>query len=174
MKKISKLFAILAVLLFAASCQNTAIDNGQTIDNGAFTVTATIVTPDATRVTYDVDNVGHTITPAWTVGDEIIGFDDADQTFTFLVDAVDGSGRATLDLNGYVPGGATKLYAIYYPGKAVSDFGGSASDYTLAVDLGTQGAVLNDASPVLMCATAAITAGHWPSSRCSALHWGCR
>ena len=159
MKKISKLFAILAVLLFAASCQNTAIDNGQTIDNGAFTVTATIVTPDATRVTYDVDNVGHTITPAWTVGDEIIGFDDADQTFTFLVDAVDGSGRATLDLNGYVPGSATKLYAIYYPGKAVSDFGGSASDYTLAVDLGTQGAVLNDASPVLMCATAAITAG---------------
>ena len=161
MKKTIKFFAILAVLLFAASCQNTDIDNGQAIDNGSFTVTATIVAPDATRVTYDVDNeTTHTITPAWTVGDAIIGFDDADHTFTFTVASVDGSGRATLDANGYVPGAATKLYAIYYPGKTVSDFGGSASDYTLAVDLSSQaGAALNDNSPVLMCATADITAG---------------
>ena len=161
MKKTIKVFAILAVLLFAASCQNTDIDNGQAIDNGSFTVTATIVAPDATRVTYDVDNeTSHTITPAWTVGDAIIGFDDADHTFTFTVASVDGSGRATLDANGYVPGAATKLYAIYYPGKTVSDFGGSASDYTLAVDLSSQaGAALNDNSPVLMCATADITAG---------------
>ena len=160
MKKTFKLFAILAVLLFAASCQNTDIDNGQTIPDGSFTVTATIVTPDATRVTYDVDNDAHTITPAWTVGDEIIGFDDADQTFTFTVASVDGSGRAMLDANGYVPGTATKLYAIYAPGKSVSDFTGSGSATKLAVDLGAQTGVLDDDSPVLMCATATITAGN--------------
>ena len=161
MKKTIKFFAILAVLLFAASCQNTDIDNGQAIDNGSFTVTATIVAPDATRVTYDVDNeTTHTITPAWTVGDAIIGFDDADHTFTFTVASVDGSGRATLDANGYVPGAATKLYAIYYPGKTVSDFTGTGASTKLAVDLTTQGGgALNDASPVLMCATADITAG---------------
>ena len=160
MKKISKLFAILAVLLFAASCQNNGLDSEQSL-TPTLNITATISEPDATRVTYDVDNaVSHTITPAWTVGDKIIGFDDADQTFTFTVESIDGSGRASLDLGGYTQGTATKLYAIYYPGKTVSDFGGSASDYTLAVDLGTQdGAALTDDSPVLMCATADITAG---------------
>ncbi len=161
MKKTLKLFAILAVLLFAASCQNSDIDNSQTIADGSFTVTATIVTPDATRVSYDVDNAStHTITPAWTVGDKIIGFDNDDHTFTFTVSEVDGSGRASLDLGGYSPGAATKLYAIYYPGKTVSNFSGSGTATTLAVDLSTQdGAKLDDHSPVLMCATADINAG---------------
>lgn len=161
MKKTLKLFAILAVLLFAASCQNSDIDNSQTIADGSFTVTATIVTPDATRVSYDVDNAAtHTITPAWTVGDMIIGFDNDDHTFTFTVSEVDGSGRASLDLGGYSPGAATKLYAIYYPGKTVSNFSGSGTATTLAVDLSTQdGAKLDDHSPVLMCATADINAG---------------
>ena len=159
MKKIA-ILSIFAALFCAVSCQENGLDNGQDIKNG-LKVTAVIPQYDDTRVTYEVDNeTSHTITPAWTVGDAIIGFDDADQTFTFTVASVDGSGRATLDANGYVPGAATKLYAIYYPGKTVSDFGGSASDYTLAVDLSSQaGAALNDNSPVLMCATADITAG---------------
>ena len=159
MKKTIKLFAILAVLLFAASCQNKGLDGGQTL-RPELSITATIAQPDASRVTYDVDNeTTHTITPAWTVGDEIIGFDDADQTFTFTVDAVDGSGRAVLDLGGYTQGTATKLYAIYAPGKAESDLVGTGEATTLAVNLGTQNAVLDDDSPVLMCATAEITAG---------------
>ena len=160
MKKSLKLFAILAVLLFAASCQNNGLDGNQSLQP-TLKVTATIVTPDATRVSYDVDNAStHTITPAWTVGDKIIGFDDDDQTFTFTVSAVDGSGRASLDLGGYSPGAATKLYAIYYPGKTVSNFSGSGAATTLAVDLSTQdGATLDNHSPVLMCATAEINAG---------------
>ena len=160
MKKSLKLFAILAVLLFAASCQNNGLDGNQSLQP-TLKVTATIVTPDATRVSYDVDNAStHTITPAWTVGDKIIGFDDDDHTFTFTVSSVDGAGRAVLDLGGYAQGSATKLYAIYAPGKTESNFSGTGEATTLAVDLSTQdGAALNDNSPVLMCATAEITAG---------------
>lgn len=156
MKKISRFVSILAILLFAVSCQNSDIDGGQTIDNGKLNLTATIVSPDATRVTYDVDNAStHTITPSWTVGDEIIGWDDQGETFTFSVAAVDGSGRATLDAGSYVPGAATKLYAIYSPDNVEGDIAGGK----LSVNLGTQSGVLDDDSPVLMCATAEITAG---------------
>ena len=156
MKKISRFVSILAILLFAVSCQDSDIDGGQTIDNGKLNLTATIVAPDATRVTYDVDNAStHTITPSWTVGDEIIGWDDQGETFTFSVAAVDGSGRATLDAGSYVPGAATKLYAIYSPDNVEGDIAGGK----LTVNLGTQSGVLDDDSPVLMCATAEITAG---------------
>ena len=161
MKKTIKLFSILAILLGAVSCQNNNLDNGQIIDDGKLTVTATIVTPDATRVTYDVDNeINHRITPAWTVGDEIIGFDDDDHTFTFTVETVDGSGKAVLSDGGYTPGSATKVYAIYYPGKNPANFTGSGASTKLAVDLTSQDdAVLDDSAPVLMCATAEISGG---------------
>lgn len=160
MKKTIKFFAILAVLLFAASCQNKGLDGEQSLQP-TLKITATISAPEASRVSYDVDNAStHTVTPAWTVGDKIIGFDDDNHTFTFTVSAVDGSGRATLDLDGYSQGAATKLYAIYYPGKTVSDLSGSGEATTLAVDLSAQdGATLDDNSPVLMCATAEIVAG---------------
>ena len=161
MKKIYNSILLLALMLGAVSCQDNGLDDGQVIDNGKLTITATIVTPDATRVTYDVDNDAHTITPAWTVGDKIIGFDNDGHKFTFTVSKVDGgTGRAVLNTGAYAKGGATKIYAIYAPGYEPEDFGGSASDYTLDVDLGTQNlAVLTEDSPVLMCATADITAG---------------
>ena len=153
MKKSIYLLPILALLLCAISCQNNGLDNGQAIDNGKLTLTATIVAPEQTRVTYDVDNeTTHTVTPSWTVGDKIIGFDDQGATFTFEVTAVDGSGKATLDDGGYTPGVATKLYAIYAPGKLATDI----SAGKLAVNLGTQSGTLNAASPVLMCVTADI------------------
>lgn len=154
MKKTIKLFAILAVLLFAASCQNSELDNGQTINDGKLTLTATIALPEQTRVTYDTSDPT-VITPSWTIGDKIIGFDNQNQKFTFEVTAVDGSGRATLDDGGYTPGPATRLYAIYAPGKNESNI----IDNKLAVDLGSQSGELNDDSPVLMCATAEINAG---------------
>ena len=163
MKKTIRLFAILAILLGVVSCQDNELDNGQVIDNGKLTITATIETPDATRVTYDVDNeVNHKITPAWTVGDKIIGFDNAtpeNHTFTFTVESLDGT-KAVLSDGGYAPGNATKLYAIYYPGKTPANFTGSGASTKLAVDLTTQNdAVLNDNSPALMCATGTIEAG---------------
>lgn len=157
MKKTIKLFSILAILLGAVSCQDNELDNGLVIDDGNLTITATIVKSEATRVTYDDTTTPNTITPAWTIGDKIIGFDDADQKFTFTVSSVDGAGRASLDLGSYSPGAATKLYAIYYPGKAESDISVLGED-KLVVDLSTQnGAELNESSPVLMCATAEIT-----------------
>ncbi len=155
MKKTTKLLSILAVLLFAASCQNSDIDGGQTINKGKLNLTATIVSPDATRVTYAVDNESlHKVTPSWSVNDKIIGWDDLGQTFTFTVTAVD-AGRATLDAGTYVQGSATKLYAIYSPDNVEGDIAAGK----LAVNLGTQSGVLDNDSPVLMCATAEITAG---------------
>ena len=161
MKKTIRVFALLAIILGAGSCQENSLDNGQVIGNGQLTITATIAQPEATRVTYDVDNeTSHTITPAWTLGDKIIGFDDDDHTFTFTVESVDGSGRATLSDGGYTPESATKAYAIYYPGKTTANFTGSGASTKLAVDLSSQaGAALNDNAPVLMCATADISGG---------------
>lgn len=159
MKKTIKFFAMLAVLLFAASCQNKGLDGEQSVA-GKLNLTATIVTPEASRVSYDVDNaVTHTITPSWTVGDKIIGWDDQGEAFTFEVASVDGTGRAVLDDGGYVAGSATTLYAIYSPGKTASDIVGSGVARTLSVDLGAQSGVLDDGSPVLMCATATIAGG---------------
>lgn len=158
MKKI-KALSILAILLFAVSCQNNGLDNDQALNKGKLNLTATIVSPENSRVTYDVDNTTtHTITPSWTVGDKIIGWDDEGQTFTFEVSSLNGD-RAILDDGGYVPGGATKLYAIYAPGKLVTDFGGTGAARTLAIDLSAQDGELDDTAPVLMCATATISAG---------------
>ena len=158
MKKSIYLLPILAILLCAVSCQDNGLDNGRTINDGKLKLTANIVSPEDTRVSYDVDNSAHTVTPAWSVGDELFGFDDAGQTFTFTVESLSGS-SATLNDGGYTPGTATKLYAIYYPGKTVSDLEGDGAARTLAIDLTAQDGILDETSPVLMCATAAITAG---------------
>ena len=158
MKKSIYLLPILAILLCAVSCQDNSLDNGRTINDGKLKLTANIVSPEDTRVSYDVDNSAHTVTPAWSVGDELFGFDDAGQTFTFTVESLSGS-SATLNDGGYTPGTATKLYAIYYPGKTVSDLEGDGAARTLAIDLTAQDGILDETSPVLMCATAAITAG---------------
>ena len=157
MKRTIKLFSILAILFGAISCQENGLDKGQLIDDGNLTITATIVKPDATRVTYDVDNAStHTVTPSWTVGDELFGFDNQGNTFTFTVASIDGTGRAVLDDGGYTPGTASKLYAIYAPGKTVSDLGGEGAARTLAIDLTAQDGTLDDDSPVLMSATSDI------------------
>ena len=160
MRKITSLFAMAVLLLCMAACERETI----TPDNGLmpeYKVTATIEDPNATRVEYTVDNTENTIAPKWKENDSIFGFDDQGNTFTYKVASVDpGTGEATMALVGdYDSGTATKAYAIYYPGKEVTDLDGSGADQTLAVDLSSQTGVLSTSSPVLMCATADITAG---------------
>ena len=155
MKKTFRFSAILAILLVAASCQN---DLNQ--DN-TLKATASIANPSLSRVTYTVNNAAseECVTPVWTVGDKLFGFDSNGALFTFEVESVDGSGRAILNTGAYAPAGDETLYALYAPGYNTGSFAGSGAARTLTVDLSSQSGSLNDASPVLMCATATISAG---------------
>ena len=161
MKRIVTILSVAALLASLTSCEreNLAPDGGLNPD---FKVTATIEPVDnTTRVGYTVNNTENTVTPVWQENDQIFGFDDQGNTFTYRVSAVDdGTKEATLALVGeYTPGAASKAYAIYYPDKTVSNFEGSGAARTLAVDLSAQSGALNTSSPVLMCATADITPG---------------
>ena len=154
MKNVVKTLSVLALLLGVASCQISSVDDGVLI-NEQLSVTAVIDETSATRVTYTVDNeVAFTITPTWTVGDKIIGFDDKGVKFTFAVETAEG-GEAGLNVGTYVPGEATKLYAIYAPGSTVDQI----VNEELTIDLSAQDGALNNSSKVLMFATAAIEAG---------------
>ena len=121
MKKAIKLFSILALLLCVVSCQISNVD-GVLTDDG-FKVTAVIDNSDATRVSYAVDNEAYTVTPTWTVGDKIIGYDDKGETFTFTVESIEGD-IAVLNVGEYVlcDCGASKLFAFYAPGCTEADF----------------------------------------------------
>ena len=154
MKRAVKTFSVLALLLCVVSCQVSSVDDGVLI-NDKLSVTAVIDETSATRVTYQVDNeVAFTITPTWTVGDKLIGFDDKGVKFTFTVES-EADGTAALNVGTYVPGEATKLYAIYAPGATVDQI----VNEELTIDLSKQDGALNANSKVLMCATAAIEAG---------------
>ena len=154
MKKFTALFSLLALLLCVVSCQISGVDDSVLVGN-SLTATAVIDPSDATRVSYAVDNeIAYTITPNWTVGDKIIGFDDKGVKFTFTVEET-ADGVAALNVGTYAPGSATKLYAVYAPGLSEDDIVGGE----LPVDLSTQNGLLNDASKVLLNATAEIEAG---------------
>lgn len=154
MKHVVKTLSVLALLLGVASCQISSVDDGVLI-NEKLSVTAVIDETSATRVTYTVDNeVAFTVTPTWTVGDKIIGFDDKGVKFTFTVET-EADGTAALNVGTYVPGEATKLYAIYAPGMTEDQI----VNQELALDLSAQDGALNTHSKVWMCATAAIEAG---------------
>ena len=153
MKKMTKLFSILALLLCVVSCQISNVDNGVLTDNG-LKVTAVIDNSDATRLNYDVDNTAYTITPTWKVGDQIIGMDDKDQAFTFTVESV-SEGVATLNPGTYTGEQAHELFAFYAPGVTQADFG----TLSLNVPLNPQTGVLDDEIPVVLSAKATINNG---------------
>ena len=152
MKKIS-ILSILALLLCVVSCQISGIENGVLKDG--FKVTAVIDNSDATRVSYAVDNEAYTITPTWSVGDNVIGFDDKGVNFTFTVESLDG-GTAVLNVDGYTPGDATKLYALYAPGSSVAEF----AEGKLTVGFNPQDGALNDESKVLMSSVGTLADGN--------------
>ncbi len=152
MKTVSKLFTAAAIAFAAVACQ--VIDEGQIVTR-QLEVTATIAEDDESKVDYDVNNTSNTISPKWHTSDPIIGFDDKGQTFTFTV--VEGGGKyATFDTGSYDSEGATKLYAIYAPGKKDTDFDGEGPAKTLSINLASQYGVLDGSAPVLMCATGTI------------------
>jgi len=149
MKNLMKTLTALCLVLFAFSCQND-VDSIK-LSNGTLKVTAKMASP-ATRITYGVTD--ELIQPGWEVGDEIFGWDDAGQTFTFTVSSVDSeTGDAQLDIGTYVPATATKLYAVFYPGKDAS----LIIDNQISVDISTQTGSLNSFTPVFMLATASIS-----------------
>ena len=152
MKKIT-LLSILALLLCVVSCQISGIENG--VLNDGFKVTAVIDNTNATRVSYAVDNEAYTITPTWSVGDKIIGFDDKGETFTFTVESLDGE-KAALNVADYTPGDATKLYALYAPGSSVAEF----AEGKLTVGFNPQDGALNDETKVLMSSVGTLADGN--------------
>ena len=145
MKKLTYLLSLLALVFCAASCQDKGLDANQDL----VSISAVISDPVASRVTL-ADNET-TLRPSWTVGDEIIGFDEAGTTFTFTVTDV-VAGRATMSAGGYAPVDGRKVYAIYAPGKSASDI----SESQLTVSIATQEGLLDENAPFLMCATAVV------------------
>ena len=155
MKGLLKYFSVLALLLGVVSCQLSSVEDGIL---SRLSVTAVIDGTDATRVTYTVDNeTAFTVTPAWSVGDKIIGFDDEGNKFTFTVESVE-AGVAAMNTGGYTPTsatGSTRLHAIYAPGYTVDDIVSNE----LEVNLAAQDGALNNNSRVLMYSTASLAAG---------------
>ncbi len=160
MKRICALSLSLTLILCTISCQENSLDKGQNLDQ-SLKITATIVPPAASRVTYEVDNVTtFTIQPTWTKDDKVFGFDSEGNQFTFTVSSV-SEGRATLTSDApYTPDNDVTLYAIYAPGYDVGDLDDTdANNQTLAVNLTAQDGKLDATAPFLMCATATVSGG---------------
>lgn len=139
-------FKLCIIATFAALAALTSCSKGDA-PLGTFRVSATIASD--TKLEYSVADAA--ITPAWKVGDEVFGYDDKGYEFTFTVSSVT-DGKATMNIGEYEPGGAKVLYAVYYPGKSVSDI----VDEAIAIDLSSQNGVLNSDFPLIMTATGRI------------------
>ncbi len=109
--------------MLAVSCQKENLSVVEEDNNPVEgKLTATIV---QTKVSY-AEN-GSDLWPAWEVGDKIIGFDDAGETYTFTVESVSAE-TATLSADKEIADGTYHL--IYKSGAQASDI----SAKTLAVD----------------------------------------
>ena len=142
MKRIFTLIA--AVAMLAVSCQKEIAPASEDSNNqpkGKLTATIT-----QTKVSY-AEN-GNDLQPAWEVGDKIIGFDDAGNTYTLTVASVSAE---TATLSGSVPDGA--LHLIYKSGAKASDI----SAKTLAIDYTAQAG--DKTMPAVMLADGTVTDG---------------
>ena len=125
MKKIFTLIAAAAMLAVSCQKETPATDSpGSSSTTGK--LTATIA---QTKVRYDEN--GSDLQPAWEVGDKIIGFDDAGNTYTFTVASVEAE-TATLSADKKIADGAYHL--IYKSGAQASDI----SSKSLAIDYTAQ------------------------------------
>lgn len=142
----------------SASCQKEmAPDNNGITVNSDLTVTATIA-DNGTKVSYEED-ASHGLIPTWEVNDIIIGFDGDENTFGYLVTAVnegvatlaritsgDFAGTATSD-----PADGTTMYMFYAPGTKPSAI--NTTEKSLTVSLASQS---KDVVPALMMAQATV------------------
>ena len=154
MKKIFTIIAA-AVSLLAVSCQKenlSVVEEGNNPVEGK--LTATIV-KSSTKVTYSETPYSENpelkqLQPAWEVGDEIIGFDDAGETYTFTVESVSAE-TATLSADNEIADGAYHL--IYKSGAQASDI----SSKSLAIDY--KGQAGDKTMPAVMLADGTVTDG---------------
>ena len=162
MKKILLMIFSLAAAVFAMSSCRKEAPAGYGDGGEEFIVTATIAS-GGTKVTYAEQGSSPVfLHPSWTVGDVVIGFDNASKTYGFEVTAVDGTtGKATLKLitagtdagSATVnPSNGTMMYMIYAPGKHPSDI----SANSLTVSLASQSA---NVVPALMMAEGTVADG---------------
>lgn len=135
MKRIITMIAATAML--AVSCQKD-LERG-----GNCTLTASIV---QSKVTYN--EVGNDLQPAWEIGDVVIGFDNAGNTYTLTVESVT---EETAILKGSVPDG--DLHLIYKKGANAGDI----VDKTLQVNYGSQSGGKD--MPAVMLSDGTVTKG---------------
>lgn len=110
MKK--NIILIAAIVMAAVSCTKETAPEYVNDEPAKGKLTATFV---QTKVSYTVTS-GNNLQPAWEVGDEIIGFDDAGNTYTLTVASVS---EETATLEGSLPDGSVHL--IYKSGASASD-----------------------------------------------------
>ena len=148
--------------MLAVSCQKDNIISNEDTGITASKLTATMMCTTKVSYTvmdydedwnwnydYDEDEYWMGLLPAWEIGDEIIGFDNAGTTYTLTVGSVDDNGVATL--SGTVPDG--DLHLIYKYGAQASDI----SNKTLAVDYSSQAG--DKTMPAVMLADGTVVGG---------------
>lgn len=148
MKK--SVFILAGTLALSISCTKEIIETQQT---GSVMLNAEAAAPPQTKVAYSEDAAGN-YQGKWEEGDIIFGFKADGTTFDFVVESVSAeNGNASLRQQGTATFSAgDEIYAIYMPGKTSADLSGN----TLPVDFSKQA---EDELPVLMVATATVTAG---------------
>lgn len=151
MKKTAILLSILALVTFV-SCEKSDLEQGRFNNtNAGLTIRATV---EHSRIAYDVKD--NSITPSWTQGDEVFGWDSEGNTFTFTVTEVNPDRNEALmnvkEGTEYTPAEGVTIYAVYYPGKSVDDI----ADGTLEVDLSEMKGSLDGQTPVLFSAQAVV------------------
>ncbi|MBR4212531.1 MAG: hypothetical protein IKR82_01030 [Bacteroidales bacterium] len=147
MRKIVWSFFAIALILSAASCQDNGLDANYS--NSTLTITATIVEPETSRMGYTFPD--NNIQPTWADGDQVFGFDSEGNNFTFEVESVT-DGRATMTVVGeYTPVNGRTIYAMFVPGKRVTDIEGNE----VVIELDKQTNVNNPS--VILCATSTVS-----------------
>ena len=142
LKKFITLIAAAAMLDVSCQMEAPETNNSSATDK----LTATIV---KTKVSY-TETLKKDLQPAWEVGDEIIGFDDAGNTYTLTVASVEAE-TATLSADKEITDGAYHL--IYKSGASAGDI----SFKTLAVGYNAQAG--DKTMPAVMLADGIVTDG---------------
>ena len=142
----------------STSCQKELTGGQEPAGNKPFTITASIA-DSGTKVSYAEDGTSHALKPSWVVGDVIIGFDGAGNTYGYSVTEVNNeTKKATLEIiaSGANAGNKTvnpadgiKMYMFYASGKTPANI----SDKSLTVSLASQD---KDVVPALMMASATV------------------